>query len=588
MQIENVTLEKILFGQQQHVIPVFQRAYSWTMKNWSELWSDIKDLVREGDNSYHHFLGPIIIDRGDTGTYVPARLLVIDGQQRLVTLSLLQCALRDLASKHDLKQFVSNVNDLLTFTTTDERTERRLLPRSADKTALEKVIESSVSSKDNRQQIVKAYRFFARELKKGLPVEQQEIFEYLNEIYNVTIARLKFVSITLDATDDPTKIYESMNFKGKPLLVADLIRNYVLMQLTNSDTQDEFFIDEWEPFESVFADNSSGQPDAEMLEDFHYRFLIAKRGYFAKRLVYAMYKKQLRKDVKQSELDDVKLPSLKALVESQSRYAKYYRRIMHPQEYEDDKELEDAFSRFGFLDARTATPFLMSLYERYQDEQTPDHITKSEFLEMMNGVESFIIRRSIMRLRTRGYGLDFAQAISNSENLEKLCDHFDDKGWPSDSAIEATLVEFPLYLRERKKARLILEQLEISFGHKEQVDLSDPDKIQIEHILPQKRELSPEWKEMLGEDAYEIHEGFRDTLGNLTLTGYNQELGAKSFHEKKMEYARHGTGSHLELNTFVLDQNQWTEKEIKERAEELIKKIIRIWPRPDTPKRDES
>ena len=99
-----------------------------------------------------------------------------------------------------------------------------------------------------------------------------------------------------------------MNFKGKPLLVADLIRNYVLM-LTNSDTQDEFFIDEWEPFESVFADNSSGQPDAEMLEDFHYRFLIAKRGYFAKRLVYAMYKKQLRKDVKQSELDDVKLPS---------------------------------------------------------------------------------------------------------------------------------------------------------------------------------------------------------------------------------------------------------------------------------------
>ena len=89
---------------------------------------------------------------------------------------------------------------------------------------------------------------------------------------------------------------------------------------------------------------------------------------------------------------------------------------------------------------------------------------------------------------------------------------------------------------------------------------------QIEHILPQKRELSPEWKEMLGEDAYEIHEGFRDTLGNLTLTGYNQELGAKSFHEKKMEYARHGTGSHLA--TFVLDQNQWTEKEIKERAED--------------------
>ena len=580
MQIEIVSLEKILGGQQQHIIPVFQRAYSWTPKNWTEMWSDIKDLVRESDKSYQHFLGPIIIDRGDAGTYDPARLLVIDGQQRLVTLSVLLCALRDLSDRHDLSQLVTNVNGLFTFTTNDGRTVRRLMPRSADKMALEKVIESTVSTKDNKLKIVRAYRFFARELKKGLPDEQQEIFEYLNEIFTVTFARLKFVSITLDVRDDPTKIYESMNFKGKPLLVADLIRNYVLMQLSNSDIQDEFFIEEWEPFEKIFAD-ATGQPDAEMLEDFHYRFLIAQRGYFAKRLVYSVYKDYLRENVKQGQDDETKLHSLKALVATQSRYAKYYRRIMHPNICEIDSELAEAFVRFGFLDARTATPFLMSLYDRYDDEESINHITKSDFLHMMNGIESFVIRRSILRLRTRGYGLDFAQAVKNSHDLAQLWNHFEEKDWPDDNEIEETLLEFPLYQREPKKARLILNQLELSFGHKEQVDLSDP-KIQIEHVLPRKEELSQEWREMLGENADEIHAKYLHTLGNLTLTGYNQELGARSFPEKQAEYAKYG--SNLELNRFVLEQEQWTEAEITQRAKLLTARFIEIWPRPETPK----
>lgn len=175
----------------------------------------------------------------------------------------------------------------------------------------------------------------------------------------------------------------------------------------------------------------------------------------------------------------------------------------------------------------------MSMYERYDDQQHPYHITKEEFLKFMNAVESFILRRSIMRLRTRGYGLDFAQAISKSKDLQQMWDHFDGKEWPSDEEIRAALMEFPLYQRERKKARLILEQLEVSFGHKEQVDLRDTNTIQIEHIMPRKEHISPEWREMLGVEADQIQKTYLHSIGNLTLSGYNPELGAKSFHDKK-------------------------------------------------------
>ncbi|MCY4539068.1 MAG: DUF262 domain-containing protein [Chloroflexi bacterium] len=594
MHTRKVTLSDILSSQRQHIIPVFQRPYSWTKKNWEELWSDIQSLVNEGDNSPEHFLGPMIIDRGDTGSYVPEKYLVIDGQQRLVTLSVLLCALRDIARKHEIEHFASSVEEFLAFKTTEGKPERRLLPRSADRSAFEKIIDGSSTALENKQPIVKAYRFFLTRVRAELRTGERETFAYLNDLFTVIVARLKFVSITLEDSDDPTKIYESMNFKGKVLLVADLIRNYVLMHLPNGDNQDAFFNEEWEPFEKLFTDNDRDQPDSKELEDFYYRYLIAQRDYFAKRLVYSKYKDHLKDFLedtkskeKNTEATEAKSDSLRRLLDDQKRYATYYLRIIHPHR-ENDQELKAAFERFGYLDARTATPLLMSLYARYDNDADTGHISKRTFLKMTNAMESFIIRRSVLRLRTRGYGLDFAQAVRKSESLQGLWDHFDGRDWPEDSTIEETLVEFPLYLRERKKARLILEQLENSFGHKEQVDLSDPDKIQIEHILPQKKELSPEWKEMLGEDAFKIHERYRDTLGNLTLTGYNQELGAKSFPEKKKEYAKHGSGSHLELNTYVLAQDQWTVEEIRERAKLLSERVIQIWPRPDKPQQTES
>ena len=584
MHTNQVTLSEILSSHRQHIIPVFQRPYSWDRKNWLVLWSDIELLIGEEDKSLEHFLGPIIIDKGDTGSYVPEKYLVIDGQQRLVTLSVLLCALRDIARKHNDENFATSVQPYLSFKTPRGETHHRLVPRSDDKTAFQKVVGSSFKPEDNKQLIIKAYKYFLRKVNDVIKVNNRPASDYLNELFEIAVARLKFVSITLDNSDDPTRIYESMNSKRKDLLIADLIRNYVLMHLP-SEQQDEFFSSRWEAFEKQFAETDEVLPDAKELEDFYYRYLIAKRDYFAKRLVYAEYKDRLKKFTSITDSGQSVFDALSAAVADQERFATFYCRIVHP-ELENDQDLRQAFLRFSFLDAMTATPFVMSLYARYDDETHPSHISKTTFLRMMNAMESFIIRRSILRLRTRGYGLDFAQAVRKSKNVQELWEHFDDKVWPEDNSIETALIEFPLYLRERKKARLILEQLEVSFGHKEQVDLSNPELIQIEHVLPRKDELSNQWQEMLGANAKNTHEKFLHTLGNLTLTGYNRELGAKSFEDKKAEYTKHG--SHLELNKFVLEQKNWTEAEIQERAGLLIDRFIEIWPRPKTPRPDES
>ncbi len=585
MHTTRVTLSNMLSSQRQHIIPVFQRSYSWKPKNWKQLWLDLQALLNEKDKTYEHFLGPMIIDHGDTGSYVPEKYLVIDGQQRLVTLSLILCVIRDVARIHQIESIASSVADHLVFRTPDGDEENRLIPRSDDRIAYERVVNSEVTRHDSGLQIVKAYRYFMREVKRDLRTSEQTVPDFLKDLYTVVIARLKFVSITLESKDDPTKIYESMNSTGQPLLVADLIRNFVMMHLSPK-TQDAFFESVWEPYENLLVVTGKEQDSAKELEDFYYRYLIERKGYFAKRLVYSKYKEYLECFLKGSNDDEEKRNSLKLLVVHQSRYAKYYRRIVHPEIYEEDAELCSAFMRFGFLDAITATPFILSLYDRYEEEEALDHITKTDFLSIMNGIESFILRRSIMRLRTRGYGLDFAQAVTKSKRLQELWEHFDDKDWPDDSAIGTALVEFPLYLRERKKARLILEQLENSFGHKERVDLSDRGRIQIEHVMPRKDELSQVWQGILGDDANEIHAKYLHSLGNLTLTGYNQELGAKSFEDKKSEYAKHG--SHIELNKYILEQDQWTEAEITDRARQLTARFIEIWPRPKTPKQNES
>jgi hypothetical protein len=178
--------------------------------------------------------------------------------------------------------------------------------------------------------------------------------------------------------------------------------------------------------------------------------------------------------------------------------------------------------------------------------------------------------------RTRGYGLDFAQAVTNSDDFDSLLAYYSQKGWPTNAEIREILPLFRFYRRERDKCQLVLQEVERSFGSKELVNFDDPDqRITIEHVLPQT--LTKEWSEMLGENDKELHERYADTIGNLTLTGYNPELSNRNFVQKKEVLAQ----SHLALNGYFSDFDKWTVEEIRQRTGWLADRFLAIWWRPE-------
>ncbi len=262
--------------------------------------------------------------------------------------------------------------------------------------------------------------------------------------------------------------------------------------------------------------------------------------------------------------------SLNQLVNDLKKYAHYFIAIIHKC---PDYDFEASFNRFRQLDVNTAIPLVLYLFDRYESRDKGFNISKSLFLNMLNIIESFILRRSVLRESTRGYGLDFALACEKTGNLYSFMQYFAEKGWPTDQQLRDSITGFQFYRREQKKCRLVLKELELSFGHKEKIDLSNQ-RIQIEHVMPQN--LNFKWREMLGENADELHEKYIHTLGNLTLTGYNIDLSNKPFKEKRRVYQE----SNFQLNSYFDNCKKWTDKEIVKRTKLLTEIFIEIWPRP--------
>jgi uncharacterized protein DUF1524 len=252
-----------------------------------------------------------------------------------------------------------------------------------------------------------------------------------------------------------------------------------------------------------------------------------------------------------------------------NEFAEYYFYIVALKE--PDADIRKALSRINKLSIDTATPFLLSLFYRYYNNSAENKIDKAEFVAYLQNLESFVIRRSFLRLRTRGYGLDFADAIKKSSTLDDLRKYFGAKGWATDQEIRDALHTFQIYIHEKKKANVILGEIEQALGHKEEVNLED---LTIEHVLPQA--LTDEWRSMLGNNPDIVHEKYVHTIGNLTLTGYNDELGNLPFHEKKAILKE----SKLSINKYFDKIDTWDETHITNRTDTITKQINRLWPRP--------
>lgn len=558
-------LSEILFTNVQFLIPFFQRSYSWERKHWERLGADIQTLLTE-DLSKKHFLGPLVCALQSAVPGKISQYQLIDGQQRLTTLSVLLVAIRDEAKRIGEEELAAEVEEQFLLNKYKKGLDRfKLVPRTGDRELFTKLIEAKPAD-DPTSRLTAAHEFFT----KFIRTHAHQDDDYLRRLFDTVVSRLFLVAITLDE-EDPYEIFESLNSTGLPLQESDLIRNFLFMQIPLEE-QEDFQNEHWAPFEAEFEPVTA---EATITPTAFYRDFLMRHGNYSKaKETYADFKRAY----------ETKSTSPAETVTELQRFVGHAKSIVNHESGASPK-VAKVLRQFVWMEASTAFPVVLNLLERRHRGAMSD----DDFVECVSDLNSFILRRSICGESTRGYGKLFCTLAGqlDGDTKSQIRGYLLERGWPDDEPFKRSLAEFPIYRREFKKCRIVLEQLERSDGHKEVVDL---DKIQIEHVMPQKLpggKGGQEWKEILGDRPKRKHERLVHTLGNLTLTGYNPTLSNRAFSEKRKELSQ----SRLSLNKIfeiASDQNgvvkpdlTWNEDQITSRGRALAAEVCGLWPRPD-------
>lgn len=567
LQAGETTLNKLLNTSRQFIVPIFQRNYSWQKSQYEQLWFDILRASKFKEKQ-NHFIGSIVyIDMG-TPAGRPQQLLLIDGQQRLTTISILLCAIKDYVQKFNLETKLINLakikNQFLYNSDEIDEDKYKLLLNVQDKETYVKLIDNTIFTVNKpATNIIKCYEFFYERIEDFIKQDGQ-----IDEIY-AGIFKLSLVSISLDKdSDNPQMIFESMNSTGKDLSQTDLLRNYLLMDLT-PEKQTRLYKTYWKPMEELFGEDIY-KNDLNKFDYFIRDFLTLKSdtGYICKiNNVYENFKRYY--------LDNncEKFAVLKDLF----TYAKYYACIDLLQE--NDDELKLYWQEFKKLDSHVVYPFLLKLYDDYSRQI----LIKEDFKKILQVVISYLWRRAICEIPTNSLSKTFAtlyQAVDKEDYVNSVIKAFvfksSYKRFPSDYEVREKLQTKDIYHFRLRK--YLLEALE-NYYHKEPIDLNTANYT-IEHIMPQNIEHNLSWQQMLGEDWQEVHSLYLHTLGNLTITGYNAEMSNKSFWEKVNGESgfKH---SHLKLNESIAQCDVWNKKAIQRRTNILTDIILKIWKYPE-------
>ena len=567
LQAGETTLNKLLNTSRQFIVPIFQRNYSWQKSQYEQLWFDILRASKFKEKQ-NHFIGSIVyIDMG-TPAGRPQQLLLIDGQQRLTTISILLCAIKDYVQKFNLETKLINLvkikNQFLYNSDEIDEDRYKLLLNVQDKETYIKLIDNTIFTVNKpATNIIKCYEFFYERIEDFIKQHGQ-----IDEIY-AGIFKLSLVSISLDKdSDNPQMIFESMNSTGKDLSQTDLLRNYLLMDLT-PEKQTRLYKTYWKPMEELFGEDIY-KNDVNKFDYFIRDFLTLKSdtGYICKiNNVYENFKRYY--------LDNncEKFAVLKDLF----TYAKYYACIDLLQE--NDDELKLYWQEFKKLDSHVVYPFLLNLYDDYSRQI----LIKEDFKKILQVVISYLWRRAICEIPTNSLSKIFAtlyQAVDKDDYVNSVIKAFvfksSYKRFPSDYEVREKLQTKDIYHFRLRK--YLLEALE-NYYHKEPIDLNTANYT-IEHIMPQNIEHNLLWQQMLGEDWQEVHSLYLHTLGNLTITGYNAEMSNKSFGEKVNGESgfKH---SHLKLNESIVQCDVWNKKAIQRRTNILTDIILKIWKYPE-------
>lgn len=568
MKATEANLLKFLRKSPQFVIPIYQRNYSWTAEQCRQLWSDLMRAGRD-EKVQAHFIGSIVyVERGLSSVTSQEALLVIDGQQRLTTSTLLIAAL----AKHFETQGLGELLEAFSnkklrnyyLLNPDEDGERhfKLILSETDKDTLLAILQNTPLPAEASSRITENYTLF-QELIAANQGELEAICQGL--------AKLVIVDVSLDrAQDNPQLIFESMNSTGLELSQADLIRNFILMGL-EPKLQTELYRTYWRPMERAFGQAAY----VVHFDAFMRHYLTAKTGEIPNvREVYVAFKTFAR-GLKGDTRD---------LVADIHAYASYYCAMALGTEA--DASLKQALHDLRELKVDVAYPFLLDVYHDYKQGR----LTSEEVLRIVRLVESYVFRRAICAIPTNSLNKTFAgmsRTLKKDRYLESVQAAFlllpSYRRFPSDDEFQRDVKVRDLYnFRSRS---YWLRRLE-NHGRKERVMVED---YTIEHILPQNEALSKEWQAELGTEWQRAQQDWLHTLGNLTLTGYNSEYSDHPFAYKRDQVTdKDGNPvgfahSPLKLNLGLGKVSQWNETAIKDRADRLAADAAKVWGAPQLP-----
>ena len=534
-------LEFIGNGKKTFNIPVYQRNYDWKEEQCRKLFEDIQNIVKS-DYEIEHFLGTVVFVSSKSEMNFNEYVL-IDGQQRITSIMLLLKVLHEKVTDENDKEEIWE-EYLINKRAPEENLRIRLKPVESDGMPYKKLIEENDISLTSN--VCKNYRLFEKLI--------QESNYSAEEIYKA-LGKIELVYIQLEKgkkSENPQMIFESLNSTGLSLTQGDLIRNYLLMD-HEYEKQKMLYKNFWLEIEKRITN--------EKISDFVRDYLTMKNGSISnKDKVYDDFKKYIKQN--NENMDE------EGILEELKTYSEYYSWFLNGNS--PNNKINEKLSEFRYLRNTTVYPLILSVFE---DTYSYKNINENELLDILNLLISYIFRRSVCGYTTSSLNKVFASIVVllKSKDIYKQIEKgLMSKSFPGDEEFRAEFIKCNFYKKGTEFCKYTLKLLE-TFENKEQTDMEN---ITIEHIMPQT--LNSEWRIELGSKFEQIHSEYINTIGNLTLTGYNPELSNKNFELKKRYYEE----SNIKMSREIANYDKWKDTEIKDRAEQLFEKAKRIWKLP--------
>lgn len=549
-------------ADKRYVIPVYQRKYDWKYDNCRQLYEDLKKIVIDGRES--HFFGSIVSAVVPNGSKIEYH--IIDGQQRLTTITLLLLAIRNLIAQGKI---VTNEGKL------DEQISQRFLispwisdddkiklrPVKSDREALAKLFGDE-EDYDRSSNLTINYQFFHDMILK------EEIA--VVDLY-AAIGKLEIISITLDQGDNAQLIFESLNSTGLALTEGDKIRNYVLMGLP-AQNQTKYYDTYWAKIEKCTENDVSG-----FIRDY---LSIKQQVTPTVNNVYRAFK---------IYAESVAL-QIDTLLTELLRYARFFEKLLTCKSGLKEQKLDDCLYRLKRLETVVTRPFLLEVLRLHQDGK----LTVDDVLRIFLITENYLFRRNICEVPTNALNKIFLNLNKEILRYDNTADNYVAKfiyallskresgRFPDDGEFASALAEKQVYLMRGKYKAYLFERFE-NYGTIETKDVYthlDNNVYTIEHIMPQ--HLTPAWTESLGVNASDIHATWLHRLANLTLTGYNPNLSNHPFIEKRDAKEGGYKISGLKMNQKIAGKQSWGLPELEERNKEMLERAMEIWAYPST------